>query len=262
VTRPLIVVTRAADCSPKTAAAFESLGAEVLFVPTTTIAPPEDSVELDGALSEIAAFDWVIFTSAHAVAQVTGRPGWPESWCGQAFVAAVGPATAGALRSAGVAVDLVPDRAGAAGLVAALISRGHGSVQGQRVLWPRSDIARPDLEQTLTAAGATVVAPLAYRTVTVVPENLETFRAAVEEGRVAAVCFFAPSAARGLETALGSGSLRRLGSATLVASIGSTTSVALSALGAEPDIEARESSAEGLARAVMDRLSSNRGEGS
>ncbi len=95
-------------------------------------------------------------TSATAVRAVAGRaPRLPSG----VRVACVGEATARAARAAGWPVDLVPDEASAAGLVAAL------PADAGRVLHPRSEIAAPTLVDGLRARGIDVDDPVAYRTV-------------------------------------------------------------------------------------------------
>jgi uroporphyrinogen-III synthase len=150
-------------------------------------------------------------------------------------------------------VDLVPSDASGSALAAALHDR-TGSLEGRRVLWPRSDIARRELPDGLARAGATVVEPVAYRTVTARPAGLEAFRTRLEAGGVDAVCFLAPSAAEGLAAALRSPDLAVLKGRCLVASLGPTTTRALERLGAPPDVEPAHASAPGLARALRARL--------
>jgi hypothetical protein len=165
-----------------------------MVLPTTRLAPPEDTAPLDAALADLASFDWIAFTSARAVQATADRPG------GAALrrappprIAAVGRATAAALAEGGLRAEVVPARGGARALVEALLSTG--SLEGQRVLWPRSEIARQELGEGLRAAGATVVAPVAYRTLAGRPEELARFRDALLGGRVSAVLFLSPSAA-------------------------------------------------------------------
>jgi len=150
---------------------------------------------------------------------------------------------------------VVPDSPGAAGLVAAIVAREGGALAGRRVLWPRSDLARPELKDGLAAAGAIVLDPVAYRTVAASPEDVEWFPAALAHGGVDAVCFLSPSAASGLAAALRLSDLAGLRGRALVASLGPTTSEALTRLGAPPDVEASPATAERLAEAVLARLS-------
>jgi uroporphyrinogen-III synthase len=93
---------------------------------------------------------WVLTSPAavEALCATTDRPEW---------IAAVGPATAEAAARAGLRVDRVPERALGAGLAAEL-----GDLRGQRVLYPKADLAPPELAAALRAAGAQVDEVVAY----------------------------------------------------------------------------------------------------
>jgi len=155
-------------------------------------------------------------------------------------IAAIGPGTAQALRERGVKPDLVPERAVAEGLVAAL-----RDVPVSRVLIPRAEQARGVLEEALRERGAEVVVLPLYRTV---PEPLDP---ATRDAALAAddVTFASASAARAFTDALGGPSALR-GGPRLV-SIGPATSEALRAMGLEPDVEAAEHTPDGLVAAVL-----------
>lgn len=124
------------------------------------IVPPADERPLRAALARLGSgdYDWLVFTSARAVAAVCDRS--PQA-VGSARIACVGPSTARRVREAGYGVDLVPDVANAAALGAAL---GRRLRPGQRVLFPRAANAGPALKASLVAVGAEVDDPVAYET--------------------------------------------------------------------------------------------------
>ena len=62
-----IVVTRPRDEGIRSAAALETLGAEVLLAPTVEVRPITDPAPLDAAIDRLAAYDWLVFTSANGV---------------------------------------------------------------------------------------------------------------------------------------------------------------------------------------------------
>jgi uroporphyrinogen-III synthase len=251
-----VVVTRRGTHADPLALFLADGDAEVRWLPTTTVLPPLDEAALDAALDRLPEMDWLAFTSRHAVEAVFARRTWAGSRreAGRPRVAAVGERTAELLALRGAPADVVPTTPGAAGLVAALVAAQGGSLAGRHVLWPRSDIARRELAEGLAAAGATVVETVAYRTVPAPPEDVDAFRAALDAGRVHAVCFLSPSAADGLAAALGSEDLAALRGRCLVASLGPTTSEALARLGAPPDVQAGQASARSLAAALLARL--------
>ncbi len=155
--RPLfgrrVVVTRAREQASELRARLEELGAEVVEVPTIAIRPAE--VDLAGY---VQGADWVVLTSANAVAQLCSQLRDARS-LGTAKVAAVGPGTAEALRVFGVRADLVPERTVAEGLVD-VFPPGAG-----RVFLPQAAGARPVVADGLAAKGWTVDAVTAYSAV-------------------------------------------------------------------------------------------------
>jgi uroporphyrinogen-III synthase len=166
--RPLtgrrIVVTRAAQQSGGLRERLEQRGAEVLLLPTIEIVPPESYKALDDALRQAGDFDWLVVTSANAVRVMGERLtalGLGAKSLAHVRCAAVGPSTADALQSMGLAVDVVPERYVGEALADALADR----VRGQRVLLVRAAVARDVVPEALRAAGAEVATVDAYRTV-------------------------------------------------------------------------------------------------
>ena len=158
-----IVVTRPRDQIGPLAEALERLGATVLAIPLVEIAPLEDTRPLDAALSRLGSYRWVVFTSVNGVVGVRERLGG-KSLPATSRVAAVGPATAEAIRTLGVEAAFVPDR-----FAAEEIAAGLGPLQGARILVPQADIAAPSLAVELRSRGALVDAVPAYRTIAIEP---------------------------------------------------------------------------------------------
>lgn len=159
-----IVVTRAARQSGGLQERLERQGAEVLLVPTIEIAPPDSYTPLDAALRHVSDFDWLVVTSANAVRVIGERLielRLTSAALTQLRGAAVGHATAEALRELGLAVDVVPERSVGEALAEAL----SGRARGQRVLLVRAAVARDVVPDALQAAGAAVTVVDAYRTV-------------------------------------------------------------------------------------------------
>ena len=224
------------------------------MLPVVTHGPAPDPADLHEALARIADYDWVAFTSARAVHAVCAHAGWHEwPWPASAGprIAAVGPMTRDALLAHGISVSLSPDSPGALQLAHAIIAAEGGSLVGRTVFWPRSNIARPDLGDALRAAGAALVAPMAYCTLSDRPPDFEAFLADLEAGLLDCVTFLSPSAADGLAAAMPDGTLSALAGRTLVASVGPTTSSALVGLGSPPAVESASRTAGGLAAALL-----------
>lgn len=153
---PRIVVTRPAHQAAGLTRAFESAGFPVARLPLLTVTAPLDPAPLDAAVAELDMFDWLVLTSANAVPPVIERLRGP--FPARLKVAVVGPATAAALRTAGLPVHREAERAQAEGLVELLAD----AVQDRRVLCPQAADARPALALGLEAAGAAVTVVTAY----------------------------------------------------------------------------------------------------
>lgn len=249
---PRIVVTREAADAAAVVDALEREGFEGWAVPTIAIAAPDDPAPLDAALADLSAFDWVVFTSPHAADVTCRSAGWLAGWPAASpvlHVAAAGPGTAARLARAGVRVTVSAEAGGAAALAAGLTSATAGALTGVRVLWPRADIAPLDLADLLTARGAHVVAPIAYRTEPVPAGDLALLTGALEHGAVQGITFFSPSSARALARAL-DGTLHSLAGRVTLAAIGRTTARALADLGAPPEVIAPAPTAQALAEAL------------
>ncbi len=258
----LVVVTHADAAGSALVRQLEEAGVRVWPIPVVSHEAAEDLTALDAALAGLEAFDWVAFTSARAVTVVTGRTGWRRwPWTGyrRPLVAAVGASTRKRLAEDGIATAVCPVDAGAAGLAKALAAAENGSLRGRAILWPRSDIARPDLRDALVAAGARVTDPVAYRTTPARTEDLAPFLRELGAGAVDAVTFMSPSSADNLAAALGGGTLSALAERPIVASIGPTTSAALARLGAPVAVQAPEPTASSLASALVNRFTHREG---
>ena len=199
--------------------------------------------------------DWVIFTSANAVEATCAQPQWRAAARAHALprLAAVGRATARRLSELGYQADIVPELAGAHPLASA-VAAAAGTLEGARVLWPRGDLARRDLAVALSRAGATVVAPIAYRTVPAPAESLEPLKHALAKGTLDAIAFCSPSSAQYLAAAWVASRSRRSRANWSSPPSGPTTSAALASLGLPADVEAPEPSTARLASALAARL--------
>ncbi len=259
---PVVAVTRSIGTGAALVEELERRGIDVWQVPAIVHEPVEDPRAVDEAIDRLDEFSWVLFTSARAVMPVCLRPGWSRwPWASAAAprIGAVGPSTSLALARQGVRVSLCPSRAGAGPLARAVIEAEGGTLEGRSVLWPRSEIARPELADLLRAARARVVDPVVYRTTEVDPEHLLDLVAEVRSGRIDAVTFLSPSSVASLAAAMPDGTLSLLAGRTLVASIGPTTSSALREMGAPPDVEALRPSGMDLGIAVANHLRGHQG---
>lgn len=246
-----VVVTRAKGADDALPARLQELGAEVLHFPAITIGPPADTADVDRALRDLRPWAWVVFASANAVEWTLAhmaRLGIPAAALAAPRLAAVGPATAEALRRAVRKPDLVPADARGEALAAALAPE----VKGLRVLVPRAEEGRPELTEGLLDAGAEVLAPVAYRTLPAVPSALAPLGDLLEKGQVDAVVFASPSAVRSVAEALGARA--HLVTRSAVAVIGPTTAEAARLVGWRVAIRPAYPGSAPLAEAIAQRL--------
>lgn len=254
--RPLfgrrIVVTRARAQAGELSGRLEELGAEVYEFPTIEIGPPRDFGPLDKAIRELESFDWLVFTSVNGVEAFLDRLAYHgrdvRAIPHKARIAAIGPATAGALRDVGLRVDVVPREYRAESLLEEVAG---SALAGQRVLIPRAKVAREVLPEKLREAGAEVVVPPAYESVPS-DEGREALVGMLEVGEVDCVTFTASSTVENFVRALGADEARRLLAGVKVACIGPITAETAARYGIRVDAEAEEYTILGLVEAVVD----------
>jgi uroporphyrinogen-III synthase len=136
----------------------------VVLLPTIEIAPPDSYAPLDETLGRASDFQWLVVTSANAVRVIGERLaelGLTPAVLSHLRFAAIGRATASALRELDLPVEVVPESAVGEALAEVLVDR----VRGQRVLLVRAANARDVVPDALEAAGASVTIADAYRTV-------------------------------------------------------------------------------------------------
>ena len=246
-----VVVTRSSRQAAGLIELLAARGAEVVPLALFEVLPPEDPRPLERAASELALFDWLVLTSANAVESLLDASG--GSLPARLEVAAIGDATAGALRAFGIEPTLVAERSHAEGLAEQLAARVR---RRRRVLLPQAEDARPLLAELLEAAGAEVVRVTAYRKRP--PQHaFERARALLAEKPWGWVTFTSPSTVRNLVDALGATWIE--GRDTLAAaSIGPVTSAELSRQGVHPAAEARSPTAQSLVEAIVAALATRR----
>lgn len=224
-------MTRPHGQAEELAAELESRGAMVLAMPLVAIEALSDAGALRAALEDIERYDWVVFTSANGVAAVR----WHAADLGEARIAAVGPATAAAVRALALEPSFVPERFAGAEIVA-----GLEPLSGARILLPQADVADPGLAEELRSRGAIVDAIPAYRTVEV--ERSAPEIAALRAADV--VVLASGSAARSLASQGGAGD-------ALIICIGPKTADVAREVGLPVGLVAREATSEGIIQALV-----------
>ncbi len=232
--RPLfgktVLVTRSRPQASKMAEKLEGLGARVIELPAIRIDDPADGYEaVDAAISLIASYDWLIFTSVNGVDRFFDRlyaANKDARDLTKAHFAAIGKATATRLKHYGILADIVPKEYRAEGVIEALKNE---LAPGERVLIPRAQEAREILPESLRAYGAIVdVAPV-YETKEADVDAAEV-KKMLAAGEIDFATFASSSTVRNLVKILGDASLLEK---TKVVAIGPVTAGTCKELGIE-----------------------------
>jgi uroporphyrinogen III methyltransferase / synthase len=244
-----VVVTRAGSRATELVAALSRAGAAAIEVPLTQQVDPSDGgAALRAAAAGVRDHQWVVLTSVNAAVRFMSCLRDARA-LGSILVAAVGPATADALRRVGVEPDLVPEVHSARGLVETFPSAPAGRAS---VLFPCADIAADTLERGLTQKGWDVQRVEAYRTVPVEapdPADLALLPAAD------ALTFASPSAVEAY-VALRSPEAVPVQAPAHVVCIGATTAAAARDAGFADVHQAQDASAEGIVAELVELFGS------
>ena len=158
-----VVLTRPRAAAQALAGTLEAEGAHVFVFPALAIEPIARTPALEALAARLASFDLAIFVSANAVehglALALRRAPWPTN----VAIAAIGEATAQALRNSGIdGVISPPDRHDSEGLLALAQLQ---SVEGRNIIVFRGEGGRERIKETLEERGARVEYAECYRRV-------------------------------------------------------------------------------------------------
>jgi uroporphyrinogen-III synthase len=249
-----VVVTRAREQAGDLVRALEDRGAEAVVAPVIRIQPLENLGPLRAALGGLSAYRWVVFTSQNTVQIVCDRlVAWgitPRAFAGTS-IAAIGTATANALRQRGLVPALVPDEFVAEALAEALLRREGAALAGARVLIPSAEDAREALAAALQRQGAAVESLPVYRTVPA-QADLRGLAGEIAAGRIDAVTFTASSTVRCFVDLIGRDAATS--DRFVAATIGPVTAGTARELGLREIIEAEPHTVPGLVEALVRRF--------
>ncbi|HMF75388.1 MAG TPA: uroporphyrinogen-III synthase [Bryobacteraceae bacterium] len=236
-----VVVTRAAHQAEELAAPLRNLGADVILLPVIEIAPPADSTQLQDAAARAQEYDWIVFTSANAVAAFAAELQEPL-YSRRTRVATIGAATHDVAEQYGFEVSLTPEKFVAESLVAAF---GTETLEGRRILIPSAAVTREVVPRELRRRGALVDVVEAYRNV--IPSTAQArARTLFQEPLPDWVTFASSSAVEHLLLLTGVETLQNV----KIASIGPVTSETVRKHALSVAAEAGEPSTAGLVEAL------------
>lgn len=242
-----VIVTRARAQASALTKKLEAQGARVLEAPAIKIVPPADFAPLDKAIAEIDTYKWLILTSVNGVEYFFNRlqkAGKDSRALWGIKIAAIGSATAEALKGYGITADLIPSAYKAEELADAL---AEDTKAGDKLLLARAKVARNVLPERLRALGAHVDVVAAYETVADC-QNKEELLEALESGEASVVTFTSSSTVTNLLDVLGD--KKDLLNKVALAAIGPVTAETLEKNGLKPAISAAEYTIDGLMTAI------------
>lgn len=158
-----IVVTRMGEQASELSRRLREEGAQVLELSALTIRPPRSWTGTDRAIRQLGTYDWVLFSSVHAVEAFSARAKgalFEAVSTGRLKIAAVGPVTASRLEAMGFRVSRQGKSFTSDALANAFSAR---ELSGRRILIPRAERAREEIVKRLRQKGAEVEVVVVYR---------------------------------------------------------------------------------------------------
>ena len=238
-----VLLTSTAGSASRLKARLDAWGADVTALPAIEPRP------LPFALPELDRYELIAFSSAAGVRfffEALFAAGKDARALSGLRVAAVGRATAEALRGYGIAADLVPGSYSGAAMAEAILASGVRA--GARVLLARPRKALPELPEKLRAAGVEAEELFVYETAPLPMERLDP-------APFAWVCFTSPSCVERFAAACREGG-KELPAGLKALCIGESTAGAARAAGLETFVSA-EATLDGMAETLL-RLNTER----
>ena len=249
-----IVITRPREQALEWRQKLESLGATVLKFPLIQVRKEVNKETLAEVLTGFGSYEWVIFTSTNGVKYF-----FEEFFqvhddiraLGLARIAAVGEATAAAIRDLHLRVELQPKKASGEELAKELITRE--SMDSAKVLVITGNLNREILVQKLEEDRAIVDCLPVYKTE---ETDLATDPVAGEFRAKGAdiILFASPSAAQSFFDQAASLKLAAKARRPLTGSIGPSTTATMKQLGVPVDFEAAEANLESMISSLTKAL--------
>jgi uroporphyrinogen III methyltransferase / synthase len=251
--RPLhgrrIVVTRAREQASDLVEMLRLLGADPIEFPTIQIIAPTDNyAALDAFLGGERPTGWVFFTSANGVSHTFDRlnsaAGRDARFFANAKIAAIGPATADALKLRGICSDFVPTEFVAEGVLKAFSE----PVTGQNMTILRAEEGRDVLPDELQKRGANVRLIPVYKTTVIANDASGTPVIGGDFGDVDAITFTSSSTVKNFVQAMGETTLPV---STRLVCIGPATAATCTELLRTPDAVADTYTLDGLVESLQ-----------
>jgi uroporphyrinogen III methyltransferase/synthase len=243
-----ILVTRSREQASALCEQIEEWGGDPYEFPVIRTVLPKDLRPLDEAIGRVQEFDWILFTSANAVKFFFARMFQLNQDIRRirARIAAVGSKTAECLREKGILADVIPSESRQEGLLEALEKELES---GEKILFPRSALARRTLADGLRAGGFDVTEVDAYETQPVADQAQEVADL-LARGKIHMITFTSSSTVRNFLAAMPDEHLPQLLQNVTIAAIGPITANTAREYGLRVDLVAEEPTIESLVTAL------------
>lgn len=257
-----IIITRAISANNDFRLMLEAKGATVFDLPALIIKPPSTWQPLDDAITNLSSFDWLILTSANGVEYFWQRllkQGKSQADLKNLKIAVVGKKTADYLQQFELSADFIPPDF----IADSLVTHFPETLNGKKILFPRVESGgREVLVQELTQQNAIVTEIPAYQSAC--PEKIDPdIYQHLLEGTITIITFASSKTVRNFYTLLQQAlinnspqSFQQLLQNIKIASIGPQTTLTCKELLNRVDIEAKEYTLDGLAKAIEEAVSS------
>ncbi len=252
-----VIVTRAREQASDSAALLREKGANVIQFPTIDIVPLADYSVIQNIIRhDLKQYQWIIFTSVNGVKYF-----WEQlAACGRdsrglthSKIAAIGPATADALRERGITPDFIPPKFVAESVAEGLIALcGPNGMKDMKVLLPRAAQARDVLPLALVKAGAAVTIQPMYTTIPSQARKEEVLEK-LESGEVHCITFGSSSTVENFFSLVPAEIMRRYPKVKL-ACIGPITAKTLENMGFTCHIQPEDYTIPGLVDELVKKL--------
>ena len=248
-----ILITRPAERLDDAINVLDESRFRVLPCPTVSLADVKRNPCLDKIFREVASFEFIVFTSQHAVSATMAyldildvRPVLLNNSC----VCAVGPVTARELARHNVNTAVVPNEYTAQALVALFPPMRTYS---PRVLFLKGSMAGTLIPEELSSKGYKVISAVLYDNK--YNSDLPCDAAKVlNDGYARCMAFTSPSSVFALKTILGNAAFLNLLKDTVIAAIGPVTSGACTTTGLSVTVQPRRYTLGALASAIADHF--------
>lgn len=249
-----VLITRAKVQAESFANHVRALGGIPVVIPLITIIPPKSVTPFVESVNDMQAFDWLVFTSQNGVEaffSIARSEEIPPEWLDNMKIAVVGEKTREPVIAHGYDAHVIP--AGdftAEALADELLKHVQ---RGERVLFPRGNLARDVLPQSLRERGIDVQDVVAYETGINDSAQAELV-AEVTAERLDVIAFTSPSTVNHFVALLGSLNWRSKLQQTCLAAIGPITEQAMHKHGLMPDVVAKLNTTDGLLNEIVQYL--------